>query len=286
MRSGNKTISATHLKKKNDRIFTDQAIKNIQLKHLFMHLTLQQFSTIWMDPEANLEIVRQAAGSLSHKEGSLLILPEMFNTGYTMTPSSIPAEWVDLTINALQTISSDTGTGICGSIPFLKNGKWYNTFILVDGNGAKIVYDKIHLFTPAGEKASYEAGTSSETLDYRGWKILPLICYDLRFPYLSFREQLPDVIIYTANWPAARIDHWDALLTARAIENQCYVAGVNRTGQDENGFIYPGHSMLIDFSGKKMLCMDDKPGFSDQEIGRLEMESYRKKLPFFDDRKL
>lgn len=250
-----------------------------------MKLILHQFSTQWMDPASNLETVRQAASTHSGNEDALMILPEMFNTGYTMDPQSVSQEWQDQTIETLKTISSDCGTGICGSIPFYNKGKWYNTFILIDGKNSEPVYDKIHLFTPAGESEAYEAGTKSGILNYRGWQILPLICYDLRFPYLSFREEQPDIIIYTANWPSARIEHWDALLKARAIENQCFVAGVNRTGTDENGFSYPGHSMLVDYSGNALLTMDANPGVSSQSLDRNDMESYRKKLPFFKDRK-
>lgn len=249
-----------------------------------MQVNLLQFNTLWMDPKANLEIIRTAAAGIKEKD-TLLVLPEMFNTGYNMHPEEIPVEWQDMTLAALAEISRDYSIGICGSIPFYKEGLWYNTFVLVDHENKQTLYDKIHLFSPAGEKAAYTEGKTTSFFTFRGWDILPLICYDLRFPYLSFTIKLPDIIIYTANWPAARISHWKALLKARAIENQCYVVGVNRTGSDQNGFSYTGSSMIVDYSGQIMTEMSEDSGMAGTLLEKAGMESYRKKLPFSEDRK-
>ena len=249
-----------------------------------MRVTVFQFSTIWMKPDENLERVSKVCSAISG-QSDLLILPEMFNTGYTMKPHEIPVQWQDDTIQTLTSLASAYDLSICGSIPMFKNDSWYNTMVTVSKEGLIHSYDKIHLFTPAGEKEVYSEGDLTTTFMLKDWKIQPLICYDLRFPYLTFNSNQVDIIIYSANWPVARVSHWKALLAARAIENQCYVIAVNRTGIDENGYEYPGASTIIDYSGQILQEMDENEGFITEKIIKSEMTQYRKKLPFLNDRK-
>jgi omega-amidase len=249
-----------------------------------MRISLYQFSTKWMNPEENLKRIEKVCEAISgHSE--LLVLPEMFNTGYTMKPSEIPVEWQEETIEKLTSLASQYMLTFCGSIPIFKFGSWYNTMIIVSKEGLINSYDKIHLFTPAGEKEVYAEGKTTSAFMLHDWKIQPLICYDLRFPNLTFNQNIADVVIYSANWPVARVGHWKALLKARAIENQCYVIGVNRTGRDENGYDYPGASTIIDYSGQILQEMDEKEGFVTEKINKSEMAQYRHKLPFLTDRK-
>ncbi|MBK8625395.1 MAG: nitrilase family protein [Saprospiraceae bacterium] len=250
---------------------------------LAMRVTLLQYATSWMALEDNLQQISLICQSASGNT-DLLVLPEMFNTGYTMSPDEIPYEWQNITISRLQYLSAQFDLAISGSIPMFKDGKWYNTFITVNASGLIHHYDKIHLFTLAGEKKVYQSGNKSTYFEINKWQILPLICYDLRFPYLSFTNKFPDIIIYSANWPIARVHHWKSLLIARAIENQCFVIGVNRTGMDENGYHYPGNSMIVDFNGTVIGELDDQPSSLTLSLDKAEMYNFRKKLPFLQDR--
>jgi predicted amidohydrolase len=237
-----------------------------------------------MKPEENLKLIAQACATLAGST-DLLVLPEMFNTGYVMTPQNIPHHWQQETILALEKLAKEFDIALCGSIPYYKEKEWYNTMLCVTQDGLSATYDKIHLFSLASENVEYTAGQTTTSLLHRDWKIRPLICYDLRFPYLNFgTDSQPDIIIYSANWPIARVSHWESLLIARAIENQCYVIGVNRTGSDMNNFEYPGHSMMVDYTGDVMAKMGDEPGFCTITLNKAGMEEYRKKLPFSKDR--
>jgi len=249
-----------------------------------MRVSLYQFSTIWMKPDENLALIEKVCRNISGQT-DLLVLPEMFNTGYTMKPLEIPVHWQDETIKTLTSLASLYNVTICGSIPMFKNNSWYNTMVTITEDGLMHSYDKIHLFTPAGEKEVYSEGNVTTTFILKEWKIQPLICYDLRFPYLTFNSNNANIIIYSANWPIARVSHWKALLMARAIENQCYVIGVNRTGVDENGYEYPGASTLIDYTGKIILELAENESYLTAQLSKSEMNNYRKRLPFINDRK-
>lgn len=248
-----------------------------------LNISLYQFSTLWLDYKENIAAIEKNCQELPQKT-DLLLLPEMFNTAYVLDTKWLDVSMQDYTINKLTEISSASDVIIGGSIPYYRSGNWYNTFIFVDKSGLVASYDKIQLFAPAGEKVYYNSGKGISYYDLSNWKIQPLICYDLRFPYLSFSLQSPDVLIYSANWPVTRIHHWKSLLIARAIENQCYVVGINRTGQDENGFIYPGATMVVDFNGQIITELDDKPQFTSLSLDKSAMFNFRKKLPFSDDR--
>lgn len=249
-----------------------------------MKVGILQFAPVWLQPLKNLEIIEEMCTQL--KEGTrMLLLPEMFNTGYVLNPEQLHFQWQAETLVFLQELAAKHQICIGGSIPMFRQGKWFNTFIFVDQDGMKFFYDKSHLFSLAGENKYYTPGTRIHCFEYEGFKILPLICYDLRFPNLTFTKEIPDLIIYAANWPTSRIYHWEILLAARAIENLCYVVGINRTGSDSNGYEYPGDSRVIDFNGKSMLIMDGTPQLTTVILSKPEMDKTRQHYGFLNDRK-
>lgn len=250
-----------------------------------MRVSICQYETVWMNLSANLNIIADNCRLLTNKT-DLLVLPEMFNTGYVMNPQDIPFSWQDDTISTLKDLAVQYKITIAGSIPMHRKGQWFNTFIIVNEKGLVGEYDKIHLFTLAGEKDRYASGTKTHFYKVDDWDILPLVCYDLRFPYLGFGQKQPDILIYSANWPETRVSHWKTLLKARAIENQCYVVGVNRTGRDENGFIYSGESTIIDFNGEVMARMENESNCLTQVLDKQSLLAFRAKLPFFNDRNI
>ncbi|MBK9734522.1 MAG: nitrilase family protein [Saprospiraceae bacterium] len=249
-----------------------------------MRISIFQFDVEWMNPDANLLKIKKVCEILKGQT-DLLILPEMFNTGYTMKPFEIPLEWQSNTINTLQNYCFEYDITISGSIPMHNQGKYTNTFIFVGKEGLISSYQKIHLFSMAGEDNVYTPGKKVEFLNLGDVNIQPLICYDLRFPYVSYQNKTTDVIIYSANWPRVRVDHWRSLLQARAIENQCYVIGVNRTGVDENGYEYPGKSMVLDFNGSIIAELGDTEDIITTIVNPEEVKMFKEKLPFLNDRK-
>lgn len=249
-----------------------------------MLVSIFQYDVSWLDPAANLLKIEEVCSNLSGKT-NLLILPEMFNTGYILQTQDLDINWQDETIQKLSDFSSKFGMNIAGSIPMYREGQYFNTFIAVNTLGVIAKYDKVHLFSLAGESNHYEPGTEINLFDINDFTILPLICYDLRFPYISFGEDNKDLIIYSANWPKTRVSHWKALLIARAIENQCYVIGVNRTGFDSNEYEYPGVSMIIDYNGEVLVEMDGNPNYLTYSLDKTKMMAFREKLPFVQDKK-
>lgn len=249
-----------------------------------MLITIFQFDVAWHDPASNLSKIEEVCALLAGKT-NLLVLPEMFNTGYEMLTQHLDIKWQDETIQKLSTLSAEYDITIAGSIPMYREGQFFNSFIAVNALGVVAKYDKVHLFSLAGEAKHYESGTNRTTFDMDNFSIQPLICYDLRFPYISLNRQPVDIIIYTANWPKTRVSHWKSLLIARAVENQCYVIGVNRTGEDNNGYHYPGASMIVDYNGDILVEMEDKPAYTTCELDKQKMVDYREKLPFMMDRK-
>lgn len=251
-------------------------------KHI-MRVSIFQYDIAWLDPAANLSKIEEVCAQLSGKT-DLLVLPEMFNTGFIMQTQDLVTNWQDDTIQKLSTFSAEYGMTISGSIPMYRDGQYFNTFIVVNAIGVVAKYDKIHLFSMAGESDHYESGHQTVQFHFDNFLVQPLICYDLRFPYLSYTETPADVLIYTANWPTTRISHWKSLLIARAIENQCYVIGVNRTGSDHNGYIYPGSSMIVDYNGDILVEMQESPAFTTYDLYISKMNSFRENLPFLKDR--
>jgi predicted amidohydrolase len=248
-----------------------------------LRTSIFQFAPKWLDIKHNLQEIATACQNISEST-DLLLLPEMFNAAYVLDPALLSPQWQEETLSELKSLASLHHIAIGGSIPFFEEHKWYNRFILVEPDGNIQSYDKIQLFAPAGEKNVYQSGHTVKTFLFKNWNIQPLICYDLRFPYLSFPDQSPDLLIYAANWPQTRVHHWKSLLIARAIENQCYVIGVNRTGSDENGFVYPGVSIVVDYNGVVVSEMNDQSGMCTISLDLEAMQQFRAKLPFAADR--
>lgn len=216
-------------------------------------LTLIQPHMAWEDKAANLQHYEQLIESIPGKK-QVVLLPEMFSTGFTMQPAPLAEGMNGPTVQWLKAMAEKHRIILCGSLIIEEDGHYYNRLIWMQPNGVQYHYDKRHLFTYAGEDEQYAAGQKKLIVQVNGWRICPLICYDLRFPVFSRNdaEQPYDLLIYPANWPEKRRTAWRTLLQARAIENQCYVAGINRVGVDGNGHHYAGDSAIIDPLGERL----------------------------------
>jgi predicted amidohydrolase len=247
-----------------------------------LRLRLLQVPLAWESPAANIE----AAGDLMPDPGScdLVVLPEMWSTGFTMRPGDAAEPDRGPAWQWMADVAQRTGSVICGSLAVAEDGRFYNRFHAVGPQGPLAQYDKKHLFTYSGEDKSYTAGTARVTFTLNGWRIMPVICYDIRFPAWCRNTMDYDVLLVVANWPAARIHHWDALLRARAIENQCYVVAVNRTGTDGNGLAYPGHTAVYDMNGEAVLFAGDGEGAFDAALDADALAAFRTRFPFLADR--
>ncbi|HET8753674.1 MAG TPA: amidohydrolase [Salinimicrobium sp.] len=250
-----------------------------------LKIAILQADLVWENSEANRNQFRPKIEQLS-SDVDLIILPEMFSTGFSMNAENL-AEPVDgPTLNWMKKNSAENDVAITGSVIIKEEGKYYNRlfFVTPDGNIQK--YDKRHTFTLAGENEVYASGQERLIVNYKGWKICPLVCYDLRFPVWARNTEDYDILIFVANWPAVRVVAWDTLLKARAIENLSYCIGVNRVGKDGNGHPYPGHSAVYDCLGK--IISDDSNWEREfqQEIilDKSTLEENRKKLKFLQDR--
>jgi omega-amidase len=243
-------------------------------------VSIAQQPLAWHDPPANrahfASILAPLAGATD-----LVILPEMFTTGFTMKPEEF-AEAADGETRAwllAQAQALDAAVG--GSVAVIDDGRYYNRFMLALPGGPTYWYDKRHLFRMAGEHRKYDGGSHALIIEWRGFRLCPLVCYDLRFPVWSRRrpELDYDLLIYSANWPAARRLAWTTLLRARAIENQAFVAGVNRVGDDGNGITYLGDSVVLDFTGQPLVELNDKPQVVTVPLDLEAARGWRDKFP-------
>ena len=239
----------------------------------------------WNDVDKNLEALKNLYLQLPTVD--FIFLPEMFNTAYVMKAGICAEALEGKTISFLTQMLQGSTTIVGGSLAIKEGENYYNRYVLIGAKGILHSYDKMHLFTPAGEARHYVDGNKNTNVVLNGICLKTLICYDLRFPYCSFNNTIPpfDLLVYAANWPESRIFHWKSLLTARAIENQCYVIGVNRVGTDENGFVYPGCSMMIDFKGDVVFQLDNDVSFQTADLNLDALNSYRKQYPFLPDQK-
>nr|CAA6829398.1 MAG: Aliphatic amidase AmiE (EC [uncultured Thiotrichaceae bacterium] len=257
-----------------------------------LRVSLVQSELVWHDPEANRAAFAEKLDALQ-EQVDLVVLPEMFTTGFTMNPQQA-AEVCHATESGLQ---SDTivwlqkqaeklDTAVCGSVAMQlgEGGAYVNRMLFVTPDGAVEHYDKRHLFRMANEHHHYQAGTERKVVEYRGWRILLQVCYDLRFPVFSRNDNDYDLVLYVANWPEPRRMAWRTLLQARAIENYCYTIGVNRVGQDDNGMAYSGDSMAIDFKGDVVLDRTAGESFIEAvQLNKTELNDFREKFPAWQD---
>lgn len=204
----------------------------------------------WQSPEANRSHFAAQISRLDHVD--LIVLPEMFTTGFSMASKDIAEPNDGPTVSWMKTQANATGAAITGSVAVNDGGHYYNRMYWVEPNGRVTHYDKRHLFRMANEHHHYSPGSQRVIVPWQGLRFCLQVCYDLRFPVFSRNRSDYDVLIYVANWPAARAHAWKSLLPARAIENQCFVIGVNRIGQDGNGHDYSGNSVILDYMGKTL----------------------------------
>jgi len=248
------------------------------------NLTIIQSNLFWEEKETNREQFSKKIASISGKT-NLIILPEMFTTGFTMNASSLAEEERGATLKWMQNEAKINDCAITGSVVISENGRYYNRLFFVFPDGDYKTYNKRHTFTLAGEHETYSSGEDHLVINYLGWKICPLICYDLRFPVWSRNTKDYDVLFFVANWPQKRIEAWDALLKARAIENMCFCIGVNRIGTDVNGHIYNGHSAVYDVLGKQISTSSNEIEFIETvSLKKAHIEKYRNHLQFLNDR--
>ncbi len=248
-----------------------------------MRLTLIQTNLHWEDPVANRKMFSSKFANLTGKT-DLVVIPEMFTTGFSMRSKELAETMDGPTVSWLRESAKKIGAVITGSMIIQEEESFYNRLLWVNPNGEIIHYDKKHLFTLAGEQKYFMAGTERMVIDYMGWKICPLICYDLRFPVWSRNTEDYDLLLYVASWPDRRREAWQTLLKARAIENQCYTIGVNRVGEDGSKLSYVGDSTLIDFAGKSLLAAEKIEGVFTMEISLSDRQDFISKLPFLADR--
>jgi omega-amidase len=248
-----------------------------------MNVALIQAPLVWENPKANRDYFEEKIKSVSD-EIDLVILPEMFSTGFTMNPSEVWETMEGETISLLKNFAKARNLAITGSLIIKEDDEFYNRLVFIFPSGEIKKYDKRHLFSLADEEKVYTAGKDKLIVDYLGWKICPLICYDLRFPVFARNVEAYDLLIYVANWPKVRINAWDILLKARAVENMTYTIGVNRIGEDVNGFAHSGHSQVIDFLGNYMVEPQNSEAILITTLDKKEMLKTRKRLGFLNDR--
>ena len=248
-----------------------------------LRITLAQVDLVWENPgqnRMNLEMqIRQLIC-----QSDLVILPETFTTGFSMHAADLAEPMDGPTVAWMQNLSRETGIAIGGSVIITDKDLFYNRFVFVTPAGEISCYDKRHLFSIGGESISFSAGDQRMIVNFLGWKIALYTCYDVRFPVWCRNVNDTDLMIFTANWPASRNEVWKILLKARAIENQVYVAGVNRIGKDGNGIAYVGESQILNSRGELLSApVSGHEGFVTSEISMKELNDFREKFPVAKD---
>ncbi len=253
-----------------------------------LRITLVQANQIWEDKQANLNHFEQL---IAEVETDLLVFPEMFHTGFSMNPEKLAESMTDSQgLSWLKRIAAEKNAACYTSLIIEENNCYFNRGVFVEPSGKTTIYDKRKRFALAGEDLVFSAGKSSTIVDYNGWKINLQICYDLRFPEICRNEikdetALYDVLIYVANWPERRKHHWNSLLIARAIENQCIVIGVNRVGTDANSLSYSGNSIVINALGEiTAAANENEEHIVTSFISKNSLLETREKLPFLKDK--
>ena len=243
-----------------------------------LRLALLQTELVWHDPTANRAHFEQLLARVG--ETDLVILPEMFTTGFSMESAALAEPADGPTAVWLREQARRIGAVVTGSLIVQdEDGRHRNRLLWATPEGELLHYDKRHLFRMAGEHEHYAPGEQRLVLTLKGWRIRPLICYDLRFPVWSRAQDDTDLLLYVANWPAPRRGHWNRLLPARAIENLCYVAAVNRIGSDGNGHPYAGDSQVLDFQGEPLVEAGAVAGIFHTTLSATALTAYRERFP-------
>lgn len=247
-------------------------------------VTIVQADLEWHDAKANLAQFEEKINAIDTKT-DLVILPEMFTTGFTMDAAGNADTMDGVAVAGMTRWALRLDAAVCGSLIIKDGSRYFNRFVFAKPDGGVEYYDKRHLFRLAGEVEHYSAGDRTVLLEWRGWRICPMVCYDLRFPVWSrYRDGLDyDLLVYVANWPSRRHHAWQTLLRARAIENLSFVAGVNRCGTDGNDLPYSGGSAVIDFLGHDLADLGEQVGQATVTLDKDALQSFRNKFPFHID---
>lgn len=250
-------------------------------------ISLVQTRLHWENRSANLQMFEEKIMGIKEKT-EVVILPEMFSTGFSMRPEALAENMQGETITWMKRIAAEKRIILTGSVIIEENGNYYNRLVWMLPTGQYGIYDKRHRFAYAGEDDHYTAGSKRLIASVKGWKINLLVCYDLRFPVWARQQSQPegpeyDLLVYVANWPERRNHAWKTLLQARAIENQSYVVGVNRVGEDGNKIYHSGDSMVIDAMGEVMYHKKDEEDVFTITLEKEPLQSVREKLPFLRD---
>lgn len=245
---------------------------------------LIQTDTVWKNIKENIENISQKINQITEKT-DLIVLPEMFSTGFVMEPSEVAEPMDGSAVTWMIDTAKSKDCAITGSLIIKENNQFYNRLIFVKPSGKIEYYNKKHLFTHAGEDKIYTAGRERKVIEYKGWKIATFICYDLRFPVWSRNIEDYHIALYVANWPTPRINAWNTLLKARAIENICYAIGVNRIGTDANELEYIGHSQITNPLGNNIKkSTTEAEDIISTTLYKVEILKDRKDFKFLDDR--
>ena len=247
-----------------------------------MKIALVQSDLCWEDALKNRNNFESQINQID-SEVNLIVLPEMFSTGFTMNALAMAETMKGETILWMKSIAKQKNCAVTGSLIITENNQYYNRMFFVFPSGEIQYYDKRHLFTLAGEDKTYTSGTEKVVVDYLDWKICLQVCYDLRFPVFARNVENYDLLLYVANWPKVRTNAWDILLKARAVENLSYVVGVNRIGFDAHNYEHIGHSQVVDFLGNYILEPQETEGVFIVELDKSVMLETRKKLDFLSD---
>jgi len=248
-----------------------------------LHIALFQLDLVWENPKANRDQMDQWFQKVS-KITDIVFLPEMFNTGFSMNVGQLAETMEGETVQWMKSRCHEHQFALCGSLIIQEKEQYFNRLVFVEPSGKVHFYNKRHLFTMGNEESHFQPGTERLIVHYKGWRICPLICYDVRFPVWSRNRNEYDLLVYVANWPRNRDEVWNTLLKARAIENQAYVAGVNRVGVDGQMISYSGHSQILAAKGN---CLAEtkrgEEGIVSAEISYSELENFRLSFPVLDD---
>lgn len=249
-----------------------------------IRIAVVQADLHWENVDANLSMFSNIIDKA--EAADIFVLPEMFTTGFSMQPNKFAKESYQKGIAWLSETSRTKQAAIVGSIMVEESDKFYNRLLFVTPAGDIYQYDKKHLFSLGNEQEHYNAGTKPMVIDYLGWRIKPLICYDLRFPVWSRNKDNYELLLYVANWPEKRIHHWRSLLIARAIENQSYVVACNRIGVDANTINHNGNSMVVEYSGDILKEEVNNQVILYQNLSKQALNKYKQSFPFLSDKDL
>jgi omega-amidase len=246
-------------------------------------VTLVQTHLAWEDIDANLDLFDTRVDGIQGPT-DLIILPEMFSTGFSMRTQALAEEMTGKAVAWMRAKAAEKNAVITGSVMVADGGRYFNRLVWARPHGDPPTYDKRHLFRYAGEEKIFTPGDRHLTTEIKGWRIRPFICYDLRFPIWVRNLNLAyDLAVFVANWPTRRAAHWRALLRARAIENQAFIAAVNRVGTDGNGSDFSGHSALIDPAGQVLFEEENTACTPTLQLKRKTLEDYRSRFPAWMD---